>query len=131
MVPKGKRIAKHTGRHGGRVVLSLDVERRVRDSIRERAALAGVSMAEYVSNAIARPERSFATASAEIVQPLTALSYRIARAQDALRASNIEAALRELNDAQRDVAGALRPFTAPHAEEVRRRDRRRSGGWGG
>ena len=52
MVPKGKRGSK-TQRHGGRVVLSLDVEPRVRDAFRERAAAAGVSMAEYLSNALA------------------------------------------------------------------------------
>lgn len=120
-----------TKRHGGRVVLSLDVEPRVRDAIRERAALAGVSMAEYISNAVARPVRSFATAAAEIVQPLTMLSYRIARAQEALRTGDAAALSHELEDARRDIAEALRPLAAPHAEEVRRRDRRRTGGWSG
>jgi hypothetical protein len=129
MVPKGKGVK--TKRHGGRVVLSLDVEPRVRDAIRERAALAGVSMAEYISNAVARPARSFATAAAEIAVPLTMLSYRIARAQEALRTGDAAALSRELDDARRDVAGALRPLSAPHAEEVRRRDRRRSRGWSG
>jgi uncharacterized protein (DUF885 family) len=129
MVPKGKSVK--TKRHGGRVVLSLDVEPRVREAIRERAALAGVSMAEYISNAIARPARSFATAAAEIAQPLTMLSYRIARAQEALRTGDAAALSRELDDARRDVAAALRPLTAPHAEEVRRLDRRRTGGWSG
>jgi len=129
MVPKGKRV--NTKRHGGRVVLSLDVEPRVRDAIRERAALAGVSMAEYVSNAIARPARSFATAAAEIAVPLTMLSYRIARAREALRTGNAGALSRELDDAQRDVVEALLPLAGPHAEEVRQRDRRRTGGWSG
>jgi hypothetical protein len=129
MVPKGKGVK--TKRHGGRVVLSLDVEPRVRDAIRERAALAGVSMAEYISNAVARPARSFATAAAEIAVPLTMLSYRIARAQEALRTGDAAALSRELDDARRDVAGALRPLSAPHAEEVRRRDRRRSRGGSG
>jgi hypothetical protein len=129
MVPKGKRV--NTKRHGGRVVLSLDVEPRVRDAIRERAALAGVSMAEYISNAVARPARSFATAAAEIAVPLTMLSYRIARAREALRTGNAAALSRELDDAQRDVAEALRPLVGPHAEEARQHDRRRTGGWSG
>ena len=129
MVPKGKRV--RSKRHGSRVVLSLDVEPRVRDAIRERAALAGVSMAEYVSNAIARPARSFATAAAEIAVPLTMLSYRIARAQEALRTGNAGALSSELDDAQRDVVKALLPLARPHAEEVRQRDRRRTGGWSG
>lgn len=129
MVPKGKR--SKTTRHGGRVVLSLDVEPEVRDALRERAAAAGVSMAEYVSVAIAQPERSFSTASAEIAQPLTALSYRIARAQAALSAGETDALARELSDAQRDAAEALRPLSASHIEEVRERDRRRVGGWSG
>jgi uncharacterized protein (DUF885 family) len=129
MVPKGKRV--NTKRHGGRVVLSLDVEPRVRDAIRERAALAGVSMAEYISNAVARPARSFATAAAEIAVPLAMLSYRIARAREALRTDDAAALSRELHDAQRDVAEALRPLAMPHAEELRQRDRRRTGGWSG
>lgn len=129
MVPKGKR--SKTTRHGGRVVLSLDVEPEVRDALRERAAAAGVSMAEYVSVAIAQPERSFSTASAEIAQPLTALSYRIARAQAALSAGETDAVARELSDAQRDAAEALRPLSVSHIEEVRERDRRRVGGWSG
>lgn len=130
MVPKGKRGSK-TQRHGGRVVLSLDVEPRVCDALRERAALAGVSMAEYVSVAIARPERPFATESAEIAQPLTALSYRIARSQAALSAGETDSLARELSDAQRIIAEALRPLNASHVEEVRERDRRRAGGWSG
>jgi len=129
MVPKGKRV--NTKRHGGRVVLSLDVEPRVRDAIRERAALAGVSMAEYISNAVARPARSFATAAAEISVPLTMLSYRIARAREALRTGDAAALSRELDDARRDVAEALRPLARPHAEEIRQRDRRRTEGWSG
>jgi hypothetical protein len=129
MVPKGKNVKAK--RHGGRVVLSLDVEPRVRNAIRERAALAGVSMAEYVSNAIARPERSFATGATEIAQPLTMLSYRIARAQEALCLGNAEALSRELGEAQRCVAEALRPMVSPHSVEVRQRDRKRSGGWSG
>jgi len=129
MVPKGKHV--NSKRHGGRVVLSLDVEPRVRDAIRERAALAGVSMAEYINNAVARPARSFATAAAEIAAPLTMLSYRIARAREALRTGDAAALSRELDDAQRDVAEALRPLARPHAEEVRQHDRRRTGGWSG
>jgi hypothetical protein len=129
MVPKGKHV--NTKRHGGRVVLSLDVEPRVRDAIRERAALAGVSMAEYISNAVARPARSFATAAAEIAAPLTMLSYRIARAREALRTGDAAALSRELDDARRDVAEALRPLARHHAEEVRQRDRRRTEGWSG
>ena len=129
MVPKGKRV--NTKRHGGRVVLSLDVEPRVRDAIRERAALAGVSMAEYISNAVAWPARSFATAAAEIAVPLTMLSYRIARAREALRTGDAAALSRELDDARRDVAEALRPLARPHAEEIRQRDRRRTEGWSG
>jgi hypothetical protein len=129
MVPKGKRV--NTKRHGGRVVLSLDVEPRVRDAIRERAALAGVSMAEYISNAVARPARSFATAAAEMAVPLTMLSYRIARAREALRTGDAAALNRELDDALRDVAEALRPLARPHAEEIRQRDRRRTEGWNG
>ncbi len=126
MGPKGNSVK--TNRHGGRVVLSLDVEPRVRDAIRERAALSGVSMAEYISNAVARPERSFATAAAEIAQPMTMLSYRIARAQEALRNSDATALSRELSDAQRDVAESLLPLAVPHAEEVAQRNRRRVGG---
>ncbi len=130
MVPKGKRESK-TQRHGGRVVLSLDVEPRVRDALRERAALAGVSMAEYVSVALAQPSRAFATTSAEIAQPLAQLSYRISRAQHAAAAGDHEDAATELESARRIVAEAMRPLVAPHAEEVRSGDRRRAGGWSG
>lgn len=130
MVPKGKRESKRQ-RHGGRVVLSLDVEPRVREALRELAALAGVSMAEYVSVALARPNRAFATTSAEIAQPLAQLSYRISRAQHAAAAGDHEGAATELESARRIVAEAMRPLVAPHAEEVRSGDGRRAGGWSG
>jgi len=130
MVPKGKRGLK-TQRHGGRVVLSLDVEPSVRDALRERAALSGVSMAEYVSNALARPTPTFATTSAEIAQPLAILSYRIARAQRAENDGDLATATGELEDAKRVVAEAMHSLSQSHAEEVRSRDRRRGGGWNG
>lgn len=130
MVPKGKRESK-AQRHGGRVVLSLDVEPHVRDALRERAMLAGVSMAEYVSVALAQPSRSFATASTEIAQPLAQLSYRISRAQQAVAAGDHSAAAAELEFARRIVAEAMRPLATPHAEEVRSGDRRHAGGWSG
>jgi hypothetical protein len=130
MVPKGKRESK-TQRHGGRVVLSLDVEPRVREALRERAASAGVSMAEYVSVALARPNRAFATTSAEIAQPLAQLSYRIACAQRAAADGDHQAVAAELEFARRIAAEAMRPLAAPHAEEVRSGDRRRAGGWSG
>jgi N-acyl-L-homoserine lactone synthetase len=130
MVPKGKRESR-TQRHGGRVVLSIDVEPRVRDALREHAVLAGVSMAEYVSVALAQPSRAFATTSAEIVQPLAQLSYRISRAQQAAAAGDNQAVAAELECARRIAAEAMRPLAAPHAEEVRSADRRRAGGWSG
>ncbi len=130
MVPKGKRGSK-TQRHGGRVVLSLDVEPRVRDALRERAAVAGVSMAEYVSVALARPERVFATTSAEMAQPLVQLSYRISRAQQAAAGHDHSTLTAELEFARRIAAEAMRPLASPHAEEVRLGDGRRAGGWGG
>jgi hypothetical protein len=59
------------------------------------------------------------------------LSYRIARAGEALRAGNAASASRELHDAQRDVAAALLPLVRPHAEEARQLDGRRAGRWSG
>lgn len=130
MVPKGKREPK-SQRHGGRVVLSLDVEPHVRDALRERAALAGVSMAEYVSVALAQPERAFATTSVKMAEPLAQLSYRISRAQQAAAAGDHPAMAVELQLARRIAAEAMRPLAAPHAEEVRSGDKRRAGGWSG
>ena len=135
MVPKGKTGSqKRRGcgtRHGGRVVLSLDVEARVRDALRERAALAGVSMAEYIGNAVAQPERSYATAAAEIAQPLAQVSYRIAQATDALTRGDVGVATSELDAARRLASDALIPLRRQHDEEVRTNDRRRGGGWSG
>jgi len=130
MVPKGIRVSS-TQRHGGRVVLSLDVKPRVRDALRERAAAAGVSMAEYVSVALAQPDRVFATASVEMAQPLAQLSYRISRAQEAAAAGDHSTVAAELELAQRIAAKAMRPLVAPHADEARSGDRRRAGGWSG
>lgn len=130
MVPRGKRGSK-TQRHGGRVVLSLDVEPKVRETLRERAALAGVSMAEYVSVALARPERMFATTAAEMVQPLAQLSYRISLAQQAAALGDHSTVAAELELARRIAAEAMRPLVAPHSEEARSGDRRRAGGWSG
>lgn len=130
MVPKGKR-GSNTQRHGGRVVLSLDVEPKVRETLRELAALAGVSMAEYVSVALAQPNRVFATASAEIAQPLVQLSYLISRVQQAATAGDHSTVVAELEFARRIVAEAMRPLMAPHLEEARSGDGRRAGGWSG
>ena len=131
MVPKGKRIAKHTSRHGGRVVLSLDVEPRVRDALRERAAASGVSMAEYLANALAMPERLHATASAKQAEILAVVSYHVARAQDAASKPGIAAVTSELQAVQKVIAQALRPLARSHADELRSTDRRRAGGWSG
>jgi len=130
MVPNGIRVSS-TQRHGGRVVLSLDVKPCVRDALRERAAVAGVSMAEYVSVALAQPNRAFATALAELAQPIAQLSYRISSAQQAVAAGDHSTVAAELELARRIAAEAMRPLVAPHAEEARTGDRRRAGGWSG
>lgn len=129
MVPKGKRGAKP--RHGDRVVLSLDVEPHVREALRARAAASGVSMAEYLSNALAEPERLYGTAAAEVAQPLAIISYHLSRALAALNTGDADAARSELQISLRHVAEALRPLERSHAEEIRSVDRRRAGGWTG
>ena len=134
MVPKGrpdKDSYAVPSRHGGRVVLSLDVDPRVRDALRDRAASAGVSMAEYLSNALAEPERSYATTAVEIVQPLAQVSYRLAQAIEALESGNVAAAKHDIETAKRIVAEAMIPLRRKHAEEVRANEPRRGGGWAG
>lgn len=131
MVPKGKRITKPTSRHGGRVVLSLDVEPYVRDALRERAAANGVSMTEYVTNALANPDRMFATPSAAHAQVLTRISYEIARAREALDSADNETLVAALQSVRKSIADALRPLARSHDEEVRSLDRRCAGGWTG
>ncbi|MDE2480830.1 MAG: hypothetical protein KGN02_01400 [bacterium] len=129
-MPKGKRGAK-TQRHGGRVVLSIDVEPRVRDALRERAAAAGVSMAEYLSNALAEPERLYATTAAEVTQPLAIVSYHLRQVLAALESDDPDRARSELQAAVRVIAAALKPLERAHADEIRSVDRRRAGGWTG
>lgn len=116
-------------RHGGRVVLSLDVEPEVRDALRERAAAAGVSMAEYLAAAVAQPARTYDTSAVEMAQPLTQVSYRIAASLDALRAGDVDRVRELLTEARAVVATALRPLAQQHDREVRERDPRRAGGW--
>ncbi len=130
MVPKGKRGSK-TQRHGGRVALSLDVEPHIRAALRERAASSGVSMAEYLSNALAEPERLYGTAAVAMAQPLAIVSYHLSRALAALNEEDADAARCELQIAVRCVADALRPLERSHAAEIRSVDRRRAGGWMG
>lgn len=130
MVPKGKRIKKGS-RHGGRVALSLDVEPDVREALRERAAASGVSMAEYLTNALANPERLYATQSAAQARALARVSYEIARARSALASADSAALASALEAARIIIAEALRPLSASHAEEVQSLDRRRAGGWSG
>lgn len=116
-------------RHGGRIVLSLSVPPEVRDAVRARAAAAGVSMAAYLANAIARPERTYATASAETAQPLTQAGYRIVRALAALEADDHDATRAMLVEAQRILAHALLPLAREHDREVRLSDS--AGAWTG
>ncbi len=129
MVPKGKRFSKATSRHGGRVVLSLDVEPNVRDALRERAAASGVSMAEYLTNALAMPDRLHATESAAHAQVLARISYEIARARESIATADKAALVSAIEAMRTVVANALRPLASSHAEEVRSLDRRRAGGW--
>lgn len=130
MVPKGKRGSK-TQRHGGRVVLSLDVERSVRDALRERASHAGVSMAEFLRNAIAEPEKLYMTNAAQIARPMTAISYHVNRALAALADGAVGEAMSQLEAARRAMAEFLRPLERAHSDEIHERDRRRAGGWTG
>ena len=134
MVPKGRPDKDsdivHT-RHGGRVVLSLDVDPRVRDALRDRAAAAGVSMAEYLSNALAEPERSYATTAVDIVQPLAQVAYRLGQAIESLEIGNVASAKDDIEMAKRIVAEAMIPLRRKHAEEVRANEPRRGGGWAG
>ena len=131
MVPKGKRSATLGNRHGGRVALSLDVESEVRDALRERAAASGVSMAEYVANAIATPVRLFATPSAAQAEILVRLSYEIARARIAIASRDNKALAASLESARVILADALRPLSQSHGDEIHSLDRRRAGGWSG
>ena len=134
MVPKGNRSTsadKSQSRHGGRVVLSLDVEPHVRESLRQRAAGVGVSMAEFVSNALAEPERSYATDAAELAQPLAQISYHLAQLTQALGRGDLAAATADLEAAKRILTTAMMPLRRKHAEQVRANDPRRSGGWTG
>jgi len=131
MVPKGKRNAMRTSRHGGRVVLSLDVEPQVRDALRERAATSGVSMAEYLTNALALPDLLHATESAAQAQVLARISYEIARAREAISSADDAALVSALETVRTVIAEALRPLARSHSEEVRSLDRRRAGGWVG
>lgn len=134
MVPKGKSDRSSDSvhsRHGGRVVLSLDVESRVRDSLRDRAAAAGVSMAEFLSNALAEPERSYVTDAVEIARPLAQVSYRLAQVIQALERGDLALAKGDVEAARRIVAEAMIPLRRKHAEEVRANEPRRGGGWTG
>ena len=131
MVPKGKRSSTYGSRHGGRVVLSLDVEPRVRDALRERAAASGVSMAEYLANALAEPDRLFATPSASSAQALAQLSYEAERAREATVAADYAALISALDKMRSIIVEALRPLSRSHREEVHALDRRRAGGWSG
>lgn len=133
MVPKGNdgRPDNPSSRHGGRVVLSLDVERHVRDSLRDRAAAAGVSMAEYLSNALAEPDRPYATSAAATAQPLAQISYRLAQVTQALDRGDVRAARADVDATKGIVAEALVALRKAHADEARVNDSRRSGGWTG
>lgn len=132
MVSKDKQFGQSKRprtRHGGRVVLSLDVDPKVRDALRARAAATGVSMAEYLANALVRPARSYATAAVEIAQPLAQISYRLAQAARALDSGDAEPAKVEVDMARRIAAEAMLPLNRQHAAEVHANDGRRSGGW--
>lgn len=119
-----KKRVKKTNRHGGRVVLSLDVEPSAREALRQKAAQSGVSMAEYFTNAIAEPEkRTFCTAAAEIGGPLVRVSYLQIQARAALTRGDIPAALSALDAAQRCIADALIPLARRHDVEVRENER--------
>src|SRR5689334_22739797 len=101
-------------RHGGRVVLSLDVEPKTRDALRDRAAASGVSMAEYLANALARPERQYVTAAVDIAQPLAHVSYRLAQVELAIRNGDTATALDEIGATKRSIAEALAPIQREH-----------------
>jgi len=113
-------------RHGGRVVLSLDVESDVRDALRSRAKHAGVSMAEYVASMLIEGPAPHRQGIARIAQPLAAVSYRLEQMADARRQDDINALDREVGEACAIVADALRSLKSDHDAEVGRFDRERN-----
>lgn len=126
MGPKGHdENAKQRKRshHGKRVVLSLDLEPHVRDALRERAAAAGVSMTEYVTNAIVKPERVYATSVAQFARPLVAVSYGLARLRHAVNATNDVDLIVRMNEVQRTITDLLRPLARRHDAEVQQNER--------
>jgi hypothetical protein len=88
-------------------------------------------MAEFLSNALAEPQRSYVTDAVEIAQPLAQVSYRLAQVIQALERGDLALAKGEVEAARRIVAEAMIPLRRKHAEEVRANEPRRGGGWTG
>lgn len=123
----GKRAGRP--RHGGRVTLSLTVPLEVRDALHARARRFGVSLAEYVANALAEPERAYDTPALRKAIPLHTVSLHLALMRRALQRDDFEALGANLADAHRVVAETLRPLRRSHVAEVRATDPRKAGGW--
>lgn len=118
-------------RSGGRVMLSVAILPEVRQALHARAAAAGVSIAEYVANAIAEPGRIFATEPAAIAKPLSDLSYRLSQIKHATDRNDSDALHLHLNASIEIVSKALLPLGREHMESVHERDERLAGGWHG
>lgn len=110
--PKRKRSER-------RAVLHMEVPREAREAFFRRAHAAGVSGPEYLANALAHPERTYHTDAVLIAKPLADISYRLARALDALRKGDLEVGVRFVVESQRAVADSLSTLRRAHDAGVR------------
>jgi hypothetical protein len=98
----------------------LDLPKDAEFELQARADAAGVSISDYVAHALAQPQRSYATPSAETARPITKATDGIARALDLLQARDPRAAAEELTRTLDALRAILRPLARRHDAEVRR-----------
>jgi hypothetical protein len=122
----------HKGsRHGGRVSLSVAVPPEVRNALRDRANALGVSLAEYITNAFAQPQRLYDTAALKQAKPLTDIDYRLRQLVAALHRGDISGARSFADEIAQIVQTAVTPLARQHRTEISADDDRIAGGWHG
>jgi len=113
------------------VVLALDVEPEVRESLRNRARSLGVSLTEYMRALAAGNAAPHHVSLARIAQPLAAVAYRLSLIAEARAHGDHDALDKEIMAARTIVVDSLAVLAKEHASEGRRVERNRPNPWEG
>lgn len=118
---EGRKSRKSRGSRRAAHVIAADVIADEYAAIVEHARVGGYeSLAEYARAVCLAPKAIYDTDQARIAKPLADVSYRVARARDALQRGDLTAVAAHIEEIRVTVSEALRPLSRTHERTVRK-----------